>query len=341
MALAPSPSYDLGPFRPSAPHLEGTPIALLSIDLMVARVNHPFQEALALAVNVRGKPLLELVSPNHTTEIQTLQSQLRSERDTKDPTYLPPIHGSAHDLDSISAIDDSELQRATRGTMERKAYWAFRTSSGHPRNLHCTIRLARTSFFFVVLLLLPASQYSGPSSSLYNLDDSQRQLQLSPVAGSITRSPVLGQVGQHRPFSSGSSQAGSPYFSPTGPNLSPEMHLLNIPRSTHQEEGRSHQAYFSHHQVPSVTSAPASHTSGGSPPVPPAEPSSHSRQRSQDLRHLELPPIQGAAPSTRNVHGQRRTHGEHEAQEQYSDELPHSGGRKRKRQRVGIEEMLG
>ena len=212
-----SQSYDLGSFRPSAPHLEIpliTPIAVLSIDLVVAKANQAFHEAIAPGVNLRGRPLLDLISPSHATEIQGLQSQLRAERDMKDPTYLPPIHGSAHDLNTISAVDERDLQTATQGATDRKLYWTFRMPSGQQRNFHFTVKLARTAFFFVVLMLPPGSQYCAASSSPYALEDPQRQFQMSPVTSSVTRSPVLGQVGQHRPFSSGSSQSGSPYFSP-------------------------------------------------------------------------------------------------------------------------------
>ncbi|MCJ1362590.1 hypothetical protein MMC16_001695 [Acarospora aff. strigata] len=317
------------------------PIAVLSIDLVVAKANQAFYEAFAPGVNLRGKSLFDLVSPSHAAEIQGLQSQLRLERDTKDPTYLPPIRGSAHDLEAISSIDDRDLSNATQGTTDRKLYWTFCTPNGQQRNFHFTVRLARTSFFFVVLMLSQGSQYAAPSSSPFSIDDPQRQLQISPVTSSLARSPVLGQVGQHRPFSSGSSQSGSPYFSPPGPNLSPETRLLaNIPRSLHHEEPRAHQTYFQHHQAPQVTSAPSSHP-GRSPPAPSTEIASYRRPRPQDLSNLELPPIQGAGSSRGNTHGQRRSHAEHESPDLPGDETQQSGGRKRKRQRVGIEEMLG
>lgn len=339
-----SQSYDLGSFRPSAPHLEiplGPPIAVLSIDLVVAKANHAFHEAIAPGANLRGRPLLDLVSPNYASEIQGLQSQLRAERDTKDPTYLPPIHGSAHDLYAISSIDDRDLPNATQGAMDRKLYWAFRTPSGQQRNFHFTVKLARTAFFFVVLMLSPGSQYPAPSSSPYALEDPQRQFQMSPVTNSLARSPVLGQVGQYRKFSSGSSQPGSPYFSPPGPNLSPETRLLtNIPRSQHHEDTRISHAYLQHQQVPPVTSAPASHPAR-SPRASHKEVGSYPRPRSRDLSHLELPPIHGASPGRAGGHGHRRTLSEHDGQMPVSDETQHSGHRKRKRQRVGIEEMLG
>ncbi len=338
-----SQAYDLGSFRPSAPHLEISPIppiAVLSIDLVVAKANHAFHEAIAPGVNLRGRPLLDLVSPSHATEIQGLQSQLRAERDTKDPTYLPPIHGSAHDLDAISSVNDRDLHNATQGAMDRKLYWTFRTLSGQQRNFHFTVKLARTAFFFVVLMLPPGSQYPAPSSSPYAIEDPQRQFQLSPVTSSLARSPVLGQVGQHRTFSSGSSQSGSPYFSPPGSNLSPETRLLaNIPRSQHHNDTRIPHAYLQNQQAPPATSAPASQMAR-SPQAQSKEVGSYPRPRSQDLRHLELPPIHGATPGTGSGHGQRRTHGEHDDQVPLNEETQHSSHRRRKRQRVGIEEML-
>ncbi len=336
-------SYDPGAFRPPPPHLEIPtipPIAVLSIDLVVAKANQAFHEALAPGVNLRGTRLLDLVSPSHGAEIQGLQSQLRSERDTKDPTYLPPIHGSAHDLDAISSIDDRNLLTATQGTMERKFYWTFRTTSGQQRNFHLTAKLARTSVFFVVLMLLPSSQYSAPSPSPYAMEEAQRGLHSSPISSTLARSPVLGQVGQHRPFSSGSSQSGSPYYTSPGPTLSPETRLLaNIPRSSHHEEPRATQTYYQTHPGPSVTSAPASHT-GRSPPISSSEVASYPRSRSGDLRHLELPPIHSPATSREVGPAHRRSHSEHDVPDPAGDDSQLSGGRKRKRQRLGIEDML-
>ncbi|KAI9871010.1 MAG: hypothetical protein M1830_003536 [Pleopsidium flavum] len=345
--LAMPQSYDLGAFRPSAPQLEMPtipPLAVLSIDLVLAKGNQAFHDAISPGVGIRGRPLLDLLSPNHTAEIQGLQSQLRSERDTKDPTYLPPIRGSAHDLDAISSIDDRDLVNATQGTMERKLYWTFRAPSGQQRNFHFTVKLARTSFFFVVLMLSQGSQYPPPSFSPYAIQDPQRQLQISPVSGSLVRSPILGQVSQYRPFSSGSSQSESPYYSPQGLNLSPESRLLaSIPRSSHQEEPRGPQSYMQHHQAAPATLIPVRHTSR-SPPPPSTESASYPRsayERAQDLRHLELPPIQSAAAGRESGHSPRPAHGQHPGQEHTGDEMQQSGGRKRKRQRVGIEEMLG
>lgn len=337
MGVPMSQSYDLGSFRPSAPNLDVSPIppiAVLNIDLVIARANNAFHEAIAPGVNLRGRPLLDLVSPSHATEIQGLQSQLRAERDTKDPTYLPPIHGSAHDLDAITSIDDKDLPAATQDHIDRKLYWTFRTSSGQQRNFHFSVKLARTTFFFVVLMLPPGSQYP------YVFYDQQRQFQMSPVTSSLARSPVLGQVGQHRPFSSGSSQSGSPYFSTPGSNLSPETRLLaNIPRSQHHEDIRMSHPYLPHQPVPPVTSAPGSQMAQ-SPQAQSKEVGSNPRPRPQDLRHLELPPIHGAAPGTGSGHGQRRTHNDHDGQMPMGEETQHSGHRRRKRQRVGIEEML-
>lgn len=338
-----SQSHDLGSFRPSAPHLVISPIsptAFLSIDLVFAKANHAFHEAIAPGFNLRGRPLLDLVSQSHATEIQGLQSQLRAERDTNAPTYLPPIHGSAHDLEAISSVDERDLRNATLDSVDRKLYWTFRTPSGQQRNFHFTVKLARTSFFFVVLILPPGPQYLAPSSSPYAIEDPQRQFQISPVTSSHARSPVLGQVGQHRPFSSGFSQSGSPFYSPAGSNLSPETRLLvNIPRSQHHEETRTSHTYLQHQQVPPVTSAPASHIAR-SPQAQSKEVGSYPRPRSQDLRHLELPPIHSTSPGTASGHGQRRTHGEHDGQVPVNEETQHSGHRRRKRQRVGIEEML-
>lgn len=340
-----SQTYDLGAFRPSAPRLEIPPIppiAVLSIDLVVAKGNQAFHDAISPGVSIRGRPLIELLSPNHGAEIQGLQSQLRAERDTKDPTYLPPIQGSAHDLDAISSIDDRDLLNATQGMMERKLYWTFRTPSGQPRNFHFTVKLARTSFFFVVIMLSQGSQYPAPSSP-YALQDPSRPLQISPVTGSLIRSPVLGQVGQHRPFSSGSSQSGSAYYSPPGPNLSPEARIFaTIPRSSHYEESHGPQTYPRHRHAHSTSSMPVSHTSQ-SPQLSLAEPTSYPRQPYEpgpNLRHLELPPIQRAPSSREGGHAQRRPHGEHESGDRAGDEAHQSGSRKRKRQRVGIEDVL-
>ena len=307
------------------------PTVLLTPDLLVTQHNHAFAQALSLPFNARGHSLMDLVAPSEREKIFRLQSVLRAE--LLDAARLPPMHGRYDPQASVPAIENLDIARATLGFQTRSEYWTFRLPKEQSRGFPISISLAQAGTPFIVLTLIqrPESSKSVLSPNISNaINTSQMRSPLSPSP----HSPI-----QERHPSKQTQANGAPlhyYSNPSYtehvPLVSPTYNTLDLQPSHRLSVGQ-----YSQRSPPRSVELPYSGSRQSSSP----EQLRNARSRHEDVtdipRHLQLPPIRtsgsGISDNRREDRGGRSGNGS-----------PIKGspqsGRKKKRRRVGIEEML-
>ncbi|KAI9821780.1 MAG: hypothetical protein M1827_002361 [Pycnora praestabilis] len=197
------------------------PTALLNMDLEIATSNQTFRDSVAPGLDIRGLKFIELVGQNQREKVHLLCRQLQEEREMREPSYLPPIYGS-NEMEAIRCVDEEDIVRATRGSVRRIESLTVRLADGRCRWLSFDFRLAKTSVFFVALMLSsPADNSISPNipSSIprkppVRLADSPGHNQLAPLPSTLDHN-------RSRTLSSGSYNSTSSYythrsFSPVG-----------------------------------------------------------------------------------------------------------------------------
>lgn len=318
------------PVSPTASYLsESTPTVLLTPDFLVAQHNHAFAEALALPYQIHGQSLAGLVIPAEREKIQRLHAALRAE--FLDSSQLHPMHGSFDSPNGMPAIENLDLGHATAGFHPRSEYWTFRLSKGQSRGFPITISLARTgaAHFIVLTLVQSAIMLRSPHPSQAPLS---QQLP-SPSSTQGPRSPPQIHQSLHH-----NGQARVAYST----QLSPQKTSAPDPRTLlMQPSPNVGLAQYRQRSPAQTTVLPYSIPRGG-PPSPEVSRSSqvpHPDASRDHPSHLQLPPIRtsGMAGEPSRSHEPRSEHS-------HGKQSPAKGspqsGRKKKRRRVDIGEML-
>ncbi|OJD38699.1 c6 zinc finger domain containing protein [Diplodia corticola] len=169
-SLSPSPypqegavQYPTLEYARSAPSYV-TPMALLNLDLHIIKTNQAFN-LLFNRSDFYGRDLSELVESHHAETVYRLRSELREERDQREPSYMPPIFGP-REQEAVQNVEEEDLERISLGYTDRRFTWRFSSIFGQPQEVRVRVRLAKTSIFFVSLTLpsFDRAQFSQPTS---------------------------------------------------------------------------------------------------------------------------------------------------------------------------------
>ena len=314
---------------PMSPHqsyiTEGTAVALLTTDFRVAHYNYAFADALALQYPVKGSALLELVVPSEREKIQRLQTNLRAE--ILESAHLPPIDAHFDSISNIPALEELDIGQVTAGFHTRSEYWSFRLGGDRSRGFPISISLARGPGHFVVLTLV------HNMNSASSVPSSHRSSHVpSPTSSHSIRSPILDQFPLHGQHINGSSGRYSTQLPITVSKASADRTLLA------HSHGLAQYRQTSPPQASGLSygnSRPSS-----SSEIPRSSPASYPDERHREsLKHLQLPPILTSGSELGENRG-----GEHHRSGNLGKATPIRGspqsGRKKKRRRVDIGEML-
>jgi hypothetical protein len=330
------------------------PVAYLNLDLMIQKCNQAFADLVSFLGDTRDKHLGELLEARQSESLQRLRNELRDERDEREPTYMAPITPVGQDpmRAVMESISDQDIDSVSQGYTDRAMFLSFRLpSSGQYQSLSVQIRLAKTSLYFVTLVVR-----SQPRPSLLT----QQLAPPTPRHTSQTMSaPAIGPVSQltpnhTRPASSTSSAPNSPYFNLSSvrtslPTFSPSSYAgspsygysptVGAGPGTGTESG-----YFPAYQPPpqTITSAyPSPYVPNARTPSVTSEPLREHNHPAR-LEGLQLPPIRtGPAPLGSPLHietslSERVRRRESPSGEQRKPETPETG----KRRRLNIREVL-
>ncbi|KAF2189493.1 hypothetical protein K469DRAFT_562197 [Zopfia rhizophila CBS 207.26] len=297
--VAPAP-YRVGPNLAC----QALPVAFLNLDLVILKSNQAFQDLAAFLGDTRGKSLAELLEPRQTDILQRLRNELRDERDDREPAYMAPITPLGQD--PIQSVAERDVDQISQGYTDRPHLLNFRLPNGQYQSLQTQIRLAKTSLYFVTLVVHTASRATGPTLLTQQLAP-PTPIHASQTLSAPTTAPVR-DFGPYppRPSSSASSAPTSPYFNfssvrtslpqvPTGSGSYGSSPSYNYSPTAGPEQG-----YFPTIQPLSQPAAypspypPVSRTgSVTSEPARRQEPS-HGTNRPPRLEGLQLPPIRTA-----------------------------------------------
>ncbi|TID21322.1 gb [Venturia nashicola] len=295
--------YQPGPesYRNTGPPLT----AFLNMDLRILKASTELRRLFADGGDIRNRSLSDFIGPQHQQALQRIQSDLRDERTSREPTFLPGIFPEQQEQESVAGMDVEAAESVSQGYSERRDSFSFRLASGRTEYLHVRLRLAKTRTFFATLIL-------------------QRQhMQVQPIP---QQSPY-GRPGGYLPMPQPSpTQLGFPQHGPLSPyntsinNSAPGSPFSTLhtaltttlpPPSCHStsysyapSQARADQGLFSarHAPSPAVGMYP--------PPPPPAlsrpplafsdsrPNTARERQRPAPLGNLQLPPIVSSAPTT-------------------------------------------
>ncbi|KAI8936311.1 hypothetical protein NX059_006729 [Plenodomus lindquistii] len=344
------------PAYPTGPNLayHSLPVAFLNLDLVVQKSNQAFADLVSCLGNAKGKHLGDLLEARQGESLQRLRNELRDERDEREPTYMAPITPVGHDpmLAVMESVADHDIDHVSQGFTARPMFLSFRLPDrGQFQSLQVQIRLAKTSLYFVTLVVRspPRPQQLAhptpmPALPTMSAPSNAPGAQSSPLSG---RPGSSTHAAPGSPFVNFSSiRTSLPAFSPSSYGSSPSLGYHGYSPTAGPESG-----YFA--AMPHASQLP---TSANPSPYAPASrnPSATSEplrefNRPARLEGLQLPPIRtGPAPLGSPLHMETdqsalrresdrvRQREAPSSAEQRRPETPESG----KRRRLNIHEVL-
>ncbi|KAL9597664.1 MAG: hypothetical protein Q9219_004991 [cf. Caloplaca sp. 3 TL-2023] len=303
-----------------------TPTVLLTPDFRVAQHNYAFAEALAVQSSLKGFALLDLVVPSDREKILRLQSALRAEM--LDSAHLPPIHGRFDPITSMPYIEDLNIAQATAGFHTRSEYWSFHLPGDRSRGFPISISLARGPGHFVVLTLVHGIASSNSIPSPHGSSHVS-----SPTSSLGVHSPTLDQYPMHGHHVNGTARH---YTTPLPVTVSKATADRTILSHSH---GLAQYRQTSPPQTSTVLPYVHSRTNSGSE-IPRSSPASYPDNSRDSLRHLQLPPIRTSGSDIQTSTRPSELHRRGSSGKGTPVRGSPQSGRKKKRRRVEIGDML-
>ncbi|KAK8156372.1 hypothetical protein BKA80DRAFT_136940 [Phyllosticta citrichinensis] len=140
-----------------------TPIALLNLDLRIVKTNAAFNNLFGRN-DMQEYELADLIEANPLDMFQRLRSELREERDRVEPAYLAPIF-APQEREILQSVEDDDVGRLSQAYSNRIFTCRFKSLFIGPRDIQVNIRLAKTSIYFVSLILPPYPPQSPQSQT--------------------------------------------------------------------------------------------------------------------------------------------------------------------------------
>lgn len=326
---------------------QSLPVAFLDLDLVIQKTNQAFQDLIAFIGDARGKTLAELLESRQQDVLQQLRSDLRMERDEREPTYMAPITPLGQDpmQPIMQSVSDKDVDRVSHGYTDRPVSLNFRLPNGQYQSLQTHVRLAKTSLYFVTLVIRVLPRLAAPPLLTKQLAP-PTPIRNAQTMSAPTNAPSrdYGAYGA-RPASSAGSAPNSPYFNFNSvrtslPTVSSSSYGSS-PSYGYSPTAGPEQGYFPTYQPPSQPGAypssyqPASRTSSI------ASEAQRGAPHPARLEGLQLPPIRTtpalgsplAQDSGENTRLRRRAS---PSSAEAGPETPEAG----KRRRLNIYEVL-
>jgi hypothetical protein len=290
------------------------PVAYLNLDLMIQKTNQAFAELVSFLGDVRGKHLGDLLEARQHDSLQRLRNELRDERDDREPAYMAPITPVGQDpmRSVMDAVADQDIDHVTQGFTNRPIYLSFRAPGAEPyQSLQVQIRLAKTSLYFVTLVVISPPRLPAPNLLTQQLAPPTPS-NTSQTVSALTNAPMPHLTPhQSRRQSTTSSAPNSPYYNFSAvrtslPMISPSSYSSS-PSYGYSPTAGADPGYFPTYQPPTqptTTSAyPSPYTSNTRPPTSSSSSDHHQQQqplrelnRPARLEGLHLPPIRTGPP---------------------------------------------
>lgn len=296
--------------QPPPPGLSPTrdhevPTACLDLDLVFLRANRPFQQIMTGGRDIVKQRLTDVAIPVDSESITGIRNRLRAERESKEPTYLPPILSTGED--PLGGVADADIERFTQGFSDHTYTWTqLQPTAGGSQNFPARVRLAKAATYFVVITL-PSFRPVEP------MQQPAHVTRTYPPPHSTTPFPQQRQAPPPPP------PPQYPLYQPP-PVPSSRVSITEPPTPGLQ-------------QAPQYAPAPASQLYGPSAPAAVTGPPP-----------VQLPPIMASPAAVPGASSSSALSGEQSAITRSSSSEEDSEGRRirspRKRRRMGIDEVL-
>lgn len=145
-------SFDPSAFtfqQPFQPRFTSAPMAFLDLEMNIIRTNQAINNTLGNGNDICGRNLDNFIAMNDKNNLRALKNKLKEEKEFREPSYLPPL-GSSKD---VPLVDNADISRLTQGYQDRAEFLTFQFPNGQIMTLAVNVRLARTSCFFIILML--------------------------------------------------------------------------------------------------------------------------------------------------------------------------------------------
>lgn len=278
---------------------QSLPVAFLNLDLVILKANHAFQDLVALPGDIRGKSLMEMLEDRQVDVLQRIRNDLREERDEREPAYMAPITPLGQD--PVQSVAERDVEHVSQGFIDRPCLLNFRLPSRNFQSLQTQIRLAKTSLYFVTVVVHTPPRLAGPPLL------TQQLAPPTPIRASQTLSAPTAPTRDYGPYSARPSSSAS--SAPTSPYFNFSTVRTSLPAISSSSYGTSTSYNYSPTAGPeqgyfSTIQPPAQPGSGYPSPYPPLPRSGSMTSeplrefsRPARLEGLQLPPIRtGPAP---------------------------------------------
>lgn len=344
--------------RPNPGH-HCMPVAFMDLDLVIQKSNQAFADLVSFLGDTKGRHLGDLLEARQNESLQRLRNELRDERNEREPTYMAPITPVGYDpMHAImQSIADHDIDHVSQGFTARPMFLSFRLpSQGQYQSLKVQIRLAKTSLYFVTLVVHSPPRPVAPSPLIQQLVPPTpiRGMQAISASSNTPGTRLIPQSA--RPASATSTAPSSPFFNFSSirtslPAFTPSSYS-GSPSYSYSPTAGPDSSYFPamqpRSQLPAST-YPSPYTPVSRNPSVIAEPL-HELSGPARLEGLQLPPIRTGPPPlgsplhmdiSQSALGRASDRVQHReapsSAEQRSPETPESG----KRRRLNIHAVLG
>ncbi|KAK4574584.1 hypothetical protein LTR86_001425 [Recurvomyces mirabilis] len=135
----------------SAPPRYEVATALLNTDFVIIRANQPFEQIMNNGGSTRGRHISELAAPADGESIHNIRTRLRTEREARDPAYMPQIMQPGQD--PVLNISEADAEQYTQSFNDQTYTWRQAQPVPNIENFPARIRLAKAYSYFVVVTL--------------------------------------------------------------------------------------------------------------------------------------------------------------------------------------------
>ncbi|TKA33717.1 hypothetical protein B0A50_00553 [Salinomyces thailandicus] len=239
MQLPPTPS--------SAHPTYDVATALLNLDFVIIRANRPFQQIMLPGQDLRGRQIADVAAPADNEGFQSIRNRLRTEREAREPAYMPPIMQLGQD--PVQDMPEAEAEQYTHGFQDNTYTWTHTRLGPASQQFPVRVRLAKANTYFVVVTLpsfrpiepaphqqQPPPLYSGPLALGPPLQPPERFLpprhaaQSAPPQGYMPFQGVMAPPQpQHLPTPSHLAQGARTYPPPPQPQMMAYQDSANAP----------------------------------------------------------------------------------------------------------------
>ncbi|CAK4031394.1 hypothetical protein AC578_9363 [Lecanosticta acicola] len=271
---------------PGAPGYE-VPTAYLDLDLVFLKANQPYRQIMIGGQDVVGRQLSDIAAAMDGESFANIRSRLRTEREARDPSYMPPINPPGQD--PLQGASEADVERYTQGFDDRTYTWTQTQVGQSAQSFPARVRLAKANSYFVAVTLptfrpieqipphAPPPQYARrPHSS--SMHTPRPESYRSPARHVATHSAPSSITG-YGPFPGGQILSVGPR--PSSQQSTTRAYLPPQPMLSAPQQ----QPYPSHQSGPS-----------GTPRLPVAEPPTETTAFTPRSAPRELPQSSSAGP---------------------------------------------